>query len=208
MIISHKFKFIFIKNYKVASSSCEVFLAEMCGPDDIITPINPPLPEHVPRNHSDFKRHLPALHIKALIDPKIWDNYFKFTFERNPFDKMVSWYYWNCKKGYNNSFKQFVLDCHENKIKFVPGFTMYSTAGKPIIDFIGRYENLEEDLKFVCKKLNLPFERSIPKIHTNIRKNKSHYSSFYDSKTKKIVEKQYSRVIDFFNYTFENIAKS
>lgn len=208
MIISHKYKFIFIKNYKVASSSCEVFLAKMCGSEDVITPVNPPIPEHVPRNHSGFKNHLKAARIRTLVDPKVWDNYFKFTIERNPFDKMVSWYFWNRKQGYEDNFKQFVLDCKEEKMKFVPGFGMYALEGKPIIDFIGKYENLEEDLKFVCNKLNLPFGEKIPKIHTDIRKNKSHYSSFYDSKTKRIVERQYSKILSYFHYSFENITNS
>lgn len=42
MIISHRHKFIFLKPYKVAGSSVELFLADLCGPDDIITPLHGP----------------------------------------------------------------------------------------------------------------------------------------------------------------------
>jgi hypothetical protein len=41
MILSKKHKFIFIKGKKVAGTSVEVFLSEICGTEDIITPITP-----------------------------------------------------------------------------------------------------------------------------------------------------------------------
>jgi hypothetical protein len=39
MILSHKFKFIFVKGKKVAGTSVEMALSTICGPTDIITPI-------------------------------------------------------------------------------------------------------------------------------------------------------------------------
>ena len=41
MILSHKHRFIFIKGVKVAGTSAEIALSQMCGPDDVITPITP-----------------------------------------------------------------------------------------------------------------------------------------------------------------------
>jgi hypothetical protein len=41
MILSHKHKFIFIKGRKVAGTSAEIALSQICGPEDIITPITP-----------------------------------------------------------------------------------------------------------------------------------------------------------------------
>lgn len=38
MIVSHKYKFIFIKTAKTAGTSTEIALSRICGPDDIITP--------------------------------------------------------------------------------------------------------------------------------------------------------------------------
>lgn len=58
MILSHLHKFVFIKGHKVASTSVEIALAQICGPEDIITPITPVdeklrLPLGVARNYSD-----------------------------------------------------------------------------------------------------------------------------------------------------------
>ena len=40
MILSHKHKFVFVKNRKVAGTSVEVALSPHCGPDDILTVID------------------------------------------------------------------------------------------------------------------------------------------------------------------------
>ncbi len=40
MIISHKHRFIFLKTFKTAGSSIEYYLAQYCGPEDIIIPMN------------------------------------------------------------------------------------------------------------------------------------------------------------------------
>ena len=41
MIISHDYKFIFLKNRKTAGTSIEIALSKFCGPNDVITPISP-----------------------------------------------------------------------------------------------------------------------------------------------------------------------
>ena len=41
MIISHKYKFIFLKTSKTAGTSIEIALSEYCDDNDIITPISP-----------------------------------------------------------------------------------------------------------------------------------------------------------------------
>ena len=48
MIISHKYRFIFVKTRKTAGTSVEAYLSQHCGDSDVLTPIHPPLPGHVP----------------------------------------------------------------------------------------------------------------------------------------------------------------
>jgi len=105
MIISHKYKFIFIKPTKVAGTSIEVALAKHCGNKDIVTPVTKYSPDsdsekysHPAKNYTGFYNHISPEEIKGKVGEEIYDNYFKFTIVRNPWDLAVSRYWWEEKK--------------------------------------------------------------------------------------------------------------
>lgn len=104
MIISHQHKFIFSKPRKVAGSSVEVALAKHCGPEDIITPLlldektDADQVNNYARNDVGYFNHIRPFRIRQEIGRSIWDEYFKFTIVRNPWDMLVSRYFWN-KQG-------------------------------------------------------------------------------------------------------------
>lgn len=91
MILSHRHRFIFIKGIKVAGTSVEIALSQICGDDDIITPITP-VDERLrlgtkgePRNYSTDQRmereyvkqvaERPAAELRALKPPKGFENH-------------------------------------------------------------------------------------------------------------------------------------
>jgi len=106
MIISHKYKFIFIKPNKVAGTSIEIALAKHCGESDIITPITEYNPKsdsthynQPARNYEEdgYYHHITPAKIKSKLGDK-WNEYYKFTVVRNPYDRIVSSYFWNKKR--------------------------------------------------------------------------------------------------------------
>jgi len=206
LIISHKFQYIFIKTQKTASTSIEVALERTCGEEDIITEYALMRVEGFrPRNFEGFGQHIAASKIKEKIPNKIWNSYYKFTFERNPFDKMVSWYWdkrW--RKKTNESFKEFCISCSKEPESFPKGYELYTENDNVVVDFIGKYEKLNEDFSFVCNKLGIPIKGLFPCLRSHYRQDPSHYSKYYDSETKKIIENHFSREIKMFDYFFED----
>lgn len=174
MIICHPLRLIFIKTKKVGGTSFEHALSRYCGPDCIITPVSDD--QGVDRNaiggraaqnfkrpdwrsadgqiirSSDivFRNHTPADRVKAEIPAHIWEEYRKVTIVRNPFDAMVSRYFWDQYRGKTElCFADFVRESPEfldDNRKIAP------LSGPSSPDIYLRYEHLEADIS----ALNIP----------------------------------------------------
>jgi len=158
--------------------------------------------------------------IKCKIPEKKWDDFFKFSFVRNPWDRMVSEYffrkeshkvnpkYWHCPKNLridlNISFKEWLLEDHDEPhsefLRFQSQINwLIDDNNKIAVDFIGRFENLEKDIKHVTDSLSI----NINFPHFN-KMNRNHYSLYYDKDTIEIVRKRHQEDIDLFKYKFQN----
>jgi hypothetical protein len=85
MIISHSHRFIFVANGRTGSKSIEAALAHLHEGVDLDTP--------VPGLYTTG--HIPPRAIRQRIPVQIWDDYTKFVFVRNPWDWVVSQYFYN-----------------------------------------------------------------------------------------------------------------
>lgn len=228
MIISHKYKFIFVKTYKTAGTSIEVFLSQICGENDIVTPIHPHVEPHFARNYKgfanpigellttknlNFKRsithflyqqkfynHMPASLIKQRIPNEIWNSYYKFCLERNPWDKTLSHYYMMRDRINNN----LTLDDYFEQCELCNNFQHYtSDDGKLLVDEVVKYENFNEGLTSVFKRLNVPFSGDLGvRAKSGHRKDKSPYHKIFNEKQKRIVEKEFAEEIELLGYTY------
>lgn len=199
MIISHKYRFIFIKTAKTAGTSLEVYLSGVCGDEDIVTPVDPPEPGHRARNSEGFYNHIGAAEIRAKIGEDIWSRYYKFCFERNPWDKVVSLYFYSKTRfgPPDLSFKDFLA-----RGQLPVDFDKYSLGGRVAVDFIGHYERLAEDFGKVCQCLGIPAPEALPKAKSQYRGEQPPYTAFYDEEARQIVADAFAREIDQFGYRF------
>jgi len=160
MILSHKYKFIFVKTFKTAGTSIEVFLSQLCGPLDIVTPIKPHVEPYVTRNYEGYINHMPAADIRDRIDPHVWCEYFKFCVERNPWDKTLSHYHMtNFRQGGGLSLEDFLVQ-GDLPLNY-PRYTDPEDHHEVIVDRVIYYERLLEGLGQAFRELAISFEGSL-----------------------------------------------
>jgi hypothetical protein len=137
-------------------------------------------------------------------------NFFCFAFVRNPWDLMTSSYNWwtqnarlKNRKAYGNFLKEkgfsffiksnssYINECfHKNEGQ------LYWINNK--IDFIGKFENLQQDFDTICEKIGIA-RQELP--HEN-KTNRKHYTEYYDDETREIVAQKYAKDIEYFGYKF------
>ncbi len=78
----------------------------------------------------------------------------------------------------------------------------FDLLGSVGLDFLIRYENLQDDYTSVCARIGIP-PSQLPSLKTKSRPERRHYSTYYDDRTRELVRKAYQRHIDHFGYRFE-----
>ena len=131
--------------------------------------------------------------------PKEYKEYFTFSFVRNPWDRTVSHYEWKIFMGnLKLSFAEWIESPMFNALKLSYADMICDHKNSIIVDFVGRFEELQQDFNFVCDKIGI---EHIKLSHKN-KIDRKHYFEYYDEKTKKIVEEKYARDIEHFGYEF------
>jgi len=211
MLISRKHRFIFVHIYKTAGSSMRAallpfvyynglhkFVLEMYAkagrrPSLILDP------KPCVNDHSNVRE------IVAVIGQKTFDEYFSFVIVRNPWDWHVSHYNYVIKTPANSNYDFFT--------KSFPDFTaylrwtcanprfqkdfIYSVDDKLLVNFVGRYENIDDDFQTICKRIGIRAELPV----TNVSKTKP-YQEYYTPETVELVRKAYAPDIRLFEYDF------
>lgn len=202
MLVSDSHKLIFIHIQKTGGST-----------------IHKLLQERVPDLHLVKPRHGGAIRAKQKVDG--WDEYYKFAFVRNPWDRMVSWYsmvtkspqnsnkLWRYARDNSSTFEEFIYNCTD-EVEIWKGvyysFTynqldyLTNENGDLLVDFIGRLENFDEDVREVFDKIGVDLEL-VP--HKNRSKHR-HYSTFFTPDTEMVVRERFKKDIEYFGYEFED----
>ena len=230
-MLSHEYRCIFIHIPKVAGQSIEHLFLGLHG---LTWETRAPL---LLRANNDPRLGPPRLaHLKASeyvscghITQETFNSYFKFSFVRNPWSRLVSVYKY---LGFYEvmPFKQFLTEDFDKKTQweshlFVePQYEyLFDDSGHQLVDFIGRFESLQADFEVVCNKIGIPSTR-LPHVNESAVNRSiylkfkqlvkrfsppyktydmhNHYAEYYDNESKQLVADYYARDIEVFHYEF------
>ena len=200
-MIDNENKFFFIHIHKTAGTTIEKAFTPSAGNFE----------NEVPHKHQT------AYGMKKRF-PKEWGEYFKFSFVRNPWDWLASRFFW--QRQFHGQWKDLSFE------KFIPLLCLGGKEGSRreslyqgdmlelvrygqypflsdennniIVDFIGRFENLQADFNKVCDKIGVSHKQL---GLSNTSKHK-HYTEYYNDYTEKLVREKYAIDIETFGYKF------
>jgi chondroitin 4-sulfotransferase 11 len=162
-------------------------------------------------------RHVPLFEYERANGWK-FKRYFKFAFVRNPWDRLVSSYFFLKRGGLNEMDKRWAdenLSGFDDFDSFVRGWITEDNIGTWLhflpqhhficddmlnikVDFVGRVESMEADFAYVAKRLGC-----MRPITTANKGTHRHYSEYYSPETRDIVGQVYRNDIRLFGYRFE-----
>lgn len=206
MIISHQKKFIFIHNYKVAGTSIKNSLKRYNN-KSFLRSTNSDKVRFIfglyPRIYSSsFPGHMKAIELKKELPPKIFDDYFKFGFVRNPWDWQVSLYTYMLKLESHHqheliksmkSFDEYIDWRVHNDLHLQKEF--FYADDECLMDYVGKMENLESDFTAVCEKVNIVAE--LPHLNAS---RKDDYLKYYSKESFTMVSQAFEDDIKLFEY--------
>jgi sulfotransferase famil protein len=201
-MISLRKRFLFVHIPKTAGNSIQSVLRDYSEDElvalrkeqDGIERFGLRNPNYKIKKHSTLSQYY-----DALGDQQFRDLY-KFTCVRNPWDRMVSYYFTPTQKPENWNRKKFRETI--SKAVSVPDYLRLENGeANPFanVDCIMRFENLANDFRAVCDAIGI----SPPGLPQYNRSNREHYSKYYDDELRELVRARFAAEIERFDYKFE-----
>ena len=162
-MLSHKHKCIYIHIPKTAGVSIITFLGlSFKKADQSYQSYSMPFqPDEDKFNPSPPHRRVGDYVKCGFVTQDEFDSYFKFTFVRNPWDRIVSEYK-HRRYSKHFDFKTFLFKCfpqpdwRDEYCHVIPQYDfIHDAAGNLLVNFVGKLERLDEDFKVVCQNLGI-----------------------------------------------------
>lgn len=220
MLISHRKKFIYTKTVKTAGTSVESYFEKYCLPEGEWefthqreqSVCNEGVIGYRGANAGshEWYNHMSANQIRNKIDTEVWGSFFKFCVVRNPFDKLVSLYFFQREKGFPG------IDSNEDPIEGfrkwigkgipVPDRKQYMINGTVCMDYFIKFEDINNGIKFVCDRLSLPFDADrVPRLKSDSRDRSFVLADFYSRDIARLVNKAYEFEMGQFEYSIHQL---
>ncbi len=158
----------------------------------------------------DVRKHSILAEYQLAIEPEVFQKLFKFTTIRNPWDRMISFYF-SPHRGIDQwdreAFIELVHEVHtlDDFIRPLPQAENWksrlgikSKSPENQIDFFLRFEHINEDFKTLCEKIDIPYT---PLPHRN-KSTRSAYQDYYDEELISLVAEKHKTEIELGGYSF------
>lgn len=176
-----------------------------------------------------FTNHIGCREVRRFVPPEVWKSYYKFCVERNPWDKVVSLYFWWRKleaqfakdpaafrrdlgpasRGVEwmithhpvgtKSLSEFIQSGRANHLQ---GYELYTIDGEVAVDRILRFERLAEELASVAGHLGIQDLPELPRAKSGVRKPGLHYRDQLSEADRDKVAQVFAREIALLRYEF------
>ena len=129
-------------------------------------------------------------------------DYFIFSVVRNPWDRFVSaWKY--CASTRNRALRDVLLappvTGHDYRhVTRLQVDILFDAQGRPVTDFLMRYESIQQDFNTVCDRL-AKSRVTLPWLNVGLRRE---YRSYFDEESRALFEQRFARDIVAFNYSY------
>ena len=156
--------------------------------------------------------HSTALEKYHQLGAAAWSRKFTFTMVRNPWDKVVSHYHYRVRTNQTGlgdkpiSFAEWLQRVYIDRDPFYfdqPRMFMpqkqwlVNESGEMLVEFIGRFENLQQDFDTICRRLEV--EASLGHAKPSSRGS---YREYYDAGSEALVREHFAEDIELFGYSF------
>lgn len=212
-MVSHKYRCIFVEVPKTGSTSIRLILGKPLRPHLGLWETKRLMESYWTQRGGRVQRIRESLYLlrskdrRREIGDRQFCEYFKFGFVRNPWQRVVSLYERTEARQMREAmnFEDFV-----RWLEFSSSTCIHSSphryqldwflgpSGEMLADFIGRFENLEQDWTTIARKLGV--SGALPHARANPRTR--HYTEYYTAPTRELVARRFQVDIEHFGYEF------
>jgi hypothetical protein len=201
-MISFQKRFLFVHIPKTAGNSIQSILREYSEDELVALRDEQDGVERFGLRNPKYKirKHSTLADYRVALGEDQFDDLYKFTCVRNPWDRMVSYYFtptqntgaWDRKK-----FRKVIAKA----LPVADYLRLDQDQEDPFanVDYIMHFENLADDFRIVCETLGLS-PATLPQYN---RSTREHYSKYYDAELRELVRMRFAAEIERFGYTFE-----
>jgi hypothetical protein len=154
--------------------------------------------------------HMTAAEVSRFLPREQWDSYYKFCFERNPFDRIISLWSWRQHSyGQTIPLDQFIdaiesSDRKEQKrlgVSHWDNWSIYSIGGEIAVDRVYQYEALTDGLANATRVIGLPFDGWLPSLKKGHRKDGARdFRALLSENQRERLRRVFSREMQAFGY--------